>query len=176
MRKLAFVYLLALVSCSIHAQRIQISKEELPLYDLALARLTKMPKSKYPENIWVGDQLLMPLKNYVDEMSTNSKPDSLTMLLDKEWSYLRIINLKNLSPGWQKVSTKEFKSKKKDAPNNYSTEQDLFSPVVYSGNGNLAFFVYRFTRKNVAQYTVFYFFRKKNGSWNLEAQQVPFIE
>ena len=175
MRKLVFVYLLALFSCNIHAQGIQISKEELPLYDLVLASLTKKPKSKYPQNIWVGEQLFMPLRNYVDEMSTNSKPDSLTILLDKEWAYLKVINLKNLSPGWQNISTKEFSSKKKDAPNNHSMEQDLFSPVIYSGNGNLAFFVYRFTRKNVPQYTVFYFFRKKNGSWNLETQQVPFL-
>jgi hypothetical protein len=176
MKALICSFILINIWISGYSQALKMTQREVPLYDKTLALITQKKSASYPENIWVGEQLLTWLNSYLEGQKNNTEVDSLTQFINGDWSFIKVTNIKTLSPGWQKISTKEFKGLKKFANKRKTNEQDLFSPVLYSGDGNKAFLVYRFSRNNVFQSIMFYFFEKKNNIWELRSQQIPFLE
>jgi len=132
-------------------------------------------KDVRPKSVLIGEQILSDFDRYLTIWGGKNS-DSLSLLINGKWNYLKQIRRHSYSKDWRKISTSKSVDGKKIITKNKKNEDIEFSPVQFSPEGTKAFVVYNRSFKNITQATVFFFFEKKNGTWVHKGHYIPFLD
>jgi len=116
------------------------------------------------------------LNHYLSINADEKKSDSLSLLINGEWKYLKCQSLKSYSKVWKKMLPASLKMVR-CYPSQKKIQGDIrFSPVIFSQDRNKAFVIYVRTVNNIPQATSFFFFEKKDGVWIHRAHYIQFFD
>ncbi|MBB6236819.1 hypothetical protein HDC90_001434 [Pedobacter sp. AK013] len=133
-------------------------------------------KEVRPKSVLISEQLLSNLDRYLTSDKNKKSSDSLSLLIEGKWNYLKQIKSDSYSKEWKQFSLPKAVNEKKTIGNKLKAEDLRFSTVQFSPEGTKAFVVYSRTINNISQGTVFFFFENKNGVWIHTAHYVPFFD
>jgi hypothetical protein len=138
--------------------------------DIALDKETR------PKTVFISEQLLSNLDRYLSNREGEKKSDSLSLLIQGKWNYLKLAKSDSYSKDWKQLSLSKATNGKSDRESKVKANDVRFSTVQFSPDGMKAFVVYNRTSKNISQATVFFFFEKKNETWTHIAHFIPFFD
>jgi hypothetical protein len=133
-------------------------------------------KQVRPKTVFISEQLLSDLDRYLTTHEGEKNTDSLALLIQGRWNYLKEKKSEFYSTAWKQVSLSKAVSEKTNPENERKDDYVLFSTVQFSPDGTKAFVIYNRTSKKISRATVFFFFEKKNGTWTHTAHFIPFFD
>ncbi|MGN8058022.1 hypothetical protein ACTJKN_17205 [Pedobacter sp. 22163] len=133
-------------------------------------------KEVRPKSVFISEQLLSNLDRYLTNQEGEKKSDSLSLLIQGKWNYLKEVKSDSYSMAWKQLLLSKAALDKNHVGNKIKADDVRLSTVQFSPDGTKAFVVYSRTSKNITQTTVFFFFEKKNGIWAHTAHYIPFFD
>ncbi|TCO28801.1 hypothetical protein EV200_102218 [Pedobacter psychrotolerans] len=170
------IHSIAITSC-FHCSSIQ-KKSELKDQSIIINKIIDIVyvDEVRPKSVLISEQLLSNFDQYLTNFEGEKKDDSLTILMNGKWNYLKQIQSHSYSKDWKKISLSKSINGKKMISEKKKGEEICFSLVQFSPDDTRAFVVYSRTSNHIAQSTVFFFFEKKNGNWTNTAHYIPFFD
>lgn len=164
------------ITCSFYCTEMQ-NTSELKDESVIINKVIDMVSEKdvRPKSVFIGEQVLSDLDQYLIGR-VGEKSDTLSLLIDGKWNYLKQMRAHPYSKDWRKISLSKSVDGKKIIAKNKKDEDIEFSPIQFSPDSNRVFVVYNRLFKNISQATVFFFFEKKNGTWVHKVHYIPFFD
>jgi hypothetical protein len=167
------VAIMAATYCTATQNRVELNNEKI-IITKVIDMVSK--KNLRPKKVFISEQLLSDLDRYLITHEGEKNTDSLALLIQGRWNYLKEKKSKPYSTAWKQVSLSKTEGGKTNSENEGKDDNILLSTVQFSPDGTKAFVVYNKTYKNNSQATVFFFFEKKNETWIHTAHFIPFFD